>query len=116
MRNSRYALRVTAGPGVGERAVWLRHGVVAIAHQKESAGERFFIVEPFGWTGESGWISARAYDEQLRPLADRATCERWLQLLRAPEPPRIAGNLLTRRRRQQRTIVYGTAEAQVAVS
>lgn len=98
---------------MGERAVWLRRGVVTIEHLQETAGEQFLIVKPYGWTAEPGWISVRGLDEQLRPLTDRETCERWLAMLRAHDAPPTPGELIVRRSRQRRTIDYGTAEAQV---
>ena len=98
----------------GERVVWLRKGVAVVDEIKQSAGESFLIVKPLGWTGEPGWIAARATSEQIRPLVSRDVATRWLAELEHPTTPRDVGDLVVRRQRALRTVEVGTSEQQVA--
>lgn len=99
---------------VGERVVWLRKGVAVIDNVKHSAGETFWVVKPFGWTGEPAWVAQRASSEQIRPLVSREVATRWLAELEEPTTPRDLGDLVVRRQRALRTVEVGTSEQQVA--
>jgi hypothetical protein len=99
---------------IGERVVWLRKGVAVIDAVKESAGETFWVVKPFGWTGEPAWVAQRSSREQIRPLVSREVATRWLAQLEEPTTPRDEGDLVMRRKRALRTVEHGTSEQQVA--
>jgi len=99
---------------IGERVVWFRKGVAVVDEIKQSAGETFVIVKPFGWSGEPGWIPERASQLHIRPLVPREIAVEWLQELESPTTPPDHGDLFMRRERALRTVEHGEPEQQVA--
>jgi hypothetical protein len=93
-------------PEIFERVVRLRRGVVEVEQFKTIGDDRFVVVRPCGWDGESEWIPRQALEENLRPLVSRDVAEGWLQLL-------LHGTFSGDRDRAQLAVDFGTPQQQV---